>query len=89
MSLLIVTILRIGKGVLMHLNFIAATYNAYPVLLRYLEDFAVIGDVTTAMRDPAFYKWHGYLDDIFERHKEKLPSYTAPRVRTFEIPFIF
>lgn len=54
---------------------------AHDPLNKYLEDFAVIGDVTTAMRDPAFYKLHGYLDDIFEMHKEKLPRYNAQHVR--------
>nr|XP_014102748.1 phenoloxidase 2 [Bactrocera oleae] len=47
---------------------------------RFLEDFGVMGDVTTAMRDPIFYRWHGYLDILFNRFKEKLPVYSAPEL---------
>lgn len=42
---------------------------------RYLEEYGVMGDVTTAMRDPIFYRWHGYLDTIFNRFKTLLPPY--------------
>ncbi|XP_017475986.1 PREDICTED: phenoloxidase 2-like [Rhagoletis zephyria] len=47
---------------------------------RFLEDFGVMGDVTTAMRDPIFYRWHGYLDTLFNRFKEKLPVYSEPEL---------
>ncbi|KAL7737730.1 hypothetical protein ACLKA6_006121 [Drosophila palustris] len=43
---------------------------------RHLEDFGVMGDVTTAMRDPIFYRWHGFIDSIFNKHKTLLPPYT-------------
>ncbi|EDW01982.1 phenoloxidase 2 [Drosophila grimshawi] len=42
---------------------------------RHLEDFGVMGDVTTAMRDPIFYRWHGFIDTIFNKHKTLLPPY--------------
>jgi len=41
-----------------------------------LESFGVMGDVSTAMRDPVFYKWHSYIDRIFQEHKSRLPAYT-------------
>lgn len=44
---------------------------------RYLEDYGVIGDVTTAMRDPAFFRWHAFIDSIFVKHKMSLPAYTS------------
>ncbi|XP_013109667.1 phenoloxidase 2 [Stomoxys calcitrans] len=44
---------------------------------RHLEEYGVMGDVTTAMRDPVFYKWHGYLDTIFNKFKSLLPPYGA------------
>ncbi|KAK5638829.1 hypothetical protein RI129_013124 [Pyrocoelia pectoralis] len=44
---------------------------------RHLESFGVIGDSTTAMRDPAFYLWHAYIDDIFQQFKATLPRYTV------------
>ncbi|KFB47970.1 AGAP006258-PA-like protein [Anopheles sinensis] len=47
---------------------------------RYLEDYGVMGDVTTAMRDPIFYRWHGMIDGIFRRHKELLTPYTAAQL---------
>lgn len=44
---------------------------------RHLESFAVIGDNTTAMRDPLFYRLHQYVDDLFQEHKERLTPYTV------------
>lgn len=35
-----------------------------------------MGDPATAMRDPIFYRWHAYIDYIFQQHKETLPPYT-------------
>ena len=40
-----------------------------------MEQFGVMGDVTTAMRDPIFYRWHGFIDDLFRRHKNRLNPY--------------
>lgn len=50
---------------------------------RNLESFGVIGDSATAMRDPAFYRWHAYVDDLFQQHKERLTPYTVPEL-TFQ-----
>ncbi|XP_055551442.1 phenoloxidase 2 [Wyeomyia smithii] len=50
---------------------------------RHLESFGVMGDVATAMRDPVFYRWHAFIDDMFQEHKIKLAPYTA-RQLTFE-----
>lgn len=47
---------------------------------RHLESFGVMGDSATAMRDPVFYRWHAYVDDIFQEHKERLPAYTQPEL---------
>ncbi|GLV31116.1 Prophenoloxidase 2 [Carabus blaptoides fortunei] len=47
---------------------------------RHLESFGVIGDSATAMRDPAFYKWHAFIDDMFQEHKQTLPAYTGPQL---------
>ncbi|EDS44937.1 phenoloxidase subunit A3 [Culex quinquefasciatus] len=41
----------------------------------YLESYGVMGDVTTAMRDPIFYRWHEYVDEIFRRHKNNFSPY--------------
>ncbi|XP_013167706.1 PREDICTED: phenoloxidase subunit 1-like [Papilio xuthus] len=42
---------------------------------RYLELFGVMGDPSTTMRDPLFYRWHGFIDDVFVLYKNKLPPY--------------
>ncbi|KAF2892247.1 hypothetical protein ILUMI_13924, partial [Ignelater luminosus] len=47
---------------------------------RHLESFGVIGDSTTAMRDPIFYRWHAYIDDIFQEFKATLPRYTSAQL---------
>lgn len=47
---------------------------------RHLESFGVMGDSATAMRDPVFYKWHAYVDDIFQEHKQILNPYSAPQL---------
>ncbi|XP_055837715.1 phenoloxidase 2-like [Episyrphus balteatus] len=47
---------------------------------RHLENFSVMGDNTTTMRDPAFYNLHSFVDDIFQTHKELLPPYTLPEL---------
>nr|XP_022907905.1 phenoloxidase 2 [Onthophagus taurus] len=47
---------------------------------RHLESFGVMGDSSTAMRDPIFYRWHAYIDDIFQEHKSTLPRYTTQQL---------
>ncbi|XP_024083052.1 uncharacterized protein LOC106673564 [Cimex lectularius] len=42
---------------------------------RNLEPNAVMGDTATAMRDPVFYRWHSFIDDIFQKYKSSLPAY--------------
>uniref|UniRef100_A0A1B6ERM2 Tyrosinase copper-binding domain-containing protein n=1 Tax=Cuerna arida TaxID=1464854 RepID=A0A1B6ERM2_9HEMI len=44
---------------------------------RHLETFGVMGDPATAMRDPVFYRWHAFIDDIFQEHKNLLPRYNV------------
>lgn len=40
---------------------------------RYLESFAPIGDPAIDMRDPIFFRWHAFIDDLFQEHKQRLP----------------
>jgi tyrosinase len=47
---------------------------------RHLENFGVIGDSTTAMRDPVFYRVHAQVDDMFQAHKVKLNPYTVQQL---------
>jgi hypothetical protein len=44
------------------------------------ESFGVMGDTATAMRDPVFYRWHAFIDDLFTEHKNTLPRYTTQQV---------
>nr|BBM95984.1 tyrosinase 1 [Plautia stali] len=45
-----------------------------------LETFSIMGDPATAMRDPIFYRWHAFVDDIFQEHKNTLPRYTQQQL---------
>ncbi|XP_076749949.1 phenoloxidase 1-like [Xylocopa sonorina] len=47
---------------------------------RYLENFAIMGDTAINMRDPIFYRWHAFVDDIFQEHKNTLPPYTVQQL---------
>ncbi|KAJ8679166.1 hypothetical protein QAD02_014953 [Eretmocerus hayati] len=47
---------------------------------RYLEPFGVMGDSTTAMRDPVFYRWHSFIDNIFTLYKDSLQPYTEQQL---------
>nr|Q8I6K1.1 RecName: Full=Phenoloxidase 1; AltName: Full=Prophenoloxidase-I; Flags: Precursor [Holotrichia diomphalia]BAC15603.1 prophenoloxidase-II [Holotrichia diomphalia] len=47
---------------------------------RHLETFGVMGDSATAMRDPVFYRWHAYIDDLFQQFKGSLPRYTEEQL---------
>ncbi|KAG5883340.1 hypothetical protein JTB14_033784 [Gonioctena quinquepunctata] len=47
---------------------------------RHLESFGVMGDSATAMRDPVFYRWHAYIDDIFQKFKSTLPRYPVAQL---------
>ncbi|XP_065204184.1 phenoloxidase 1-like [Planococcus citri] len=43
---------------------------------RFQEASGVMSTSETAMRDPIFYRWHAYMDDIFQHYKRTLPPYT-------------
>lgn len=44
-----------------------------------------MGDSATAMRDPIFYRWHAYIDDIFQEFKSTIPSYSVQNVTTMSL----
>lgn len=41
-----------------------------------------MGDVATAMRDPIFYRWHAFIDNMFQQFKDTLPRYTEKQVKS-------
>ncbi|EAT34245.1 AAEL013499-PA [Aedes aegypti] len=47
---------------------------------RFLEGYGVVGEFQTAMRDPTFYRLHAQVDNMFHRHKNTLPPYTASQL---------
>ncbi|XP_049838944.1 phenoloxidase 2-like [Schistocerca gregaria] len=47
---------------------------------RHLESFGVVADPATNMRDPVFYRWHAFVDGIFQRHKSVLPRYNVQQL---------
>lgn len=38
------------------------------------------GESATAIRDPAFYRWHAFIDQFFQIHKEKLRPYNEKEI---------
>ncbi|XP_021955351.1 phenoloxidase 2 [Folsomia candida] len=42
---------------------------------KHSENLGVMSDTSTAMRDVVFYRWHKYIDDIFDRFKQNLNPY--------------
>lgn len=51
---------------------------------RHLEEFGVMGDVATAMRDPVFYRWHSFIDGVFLKYKNTLAQYNPERQFAFD-----
>lgn len=39
-----------------------------------------MGEPATAMRDPIFYRFHAFTDDVFLEHKNTLPEYSLQQV---------
>ncbi|KAH8348467.1 hypothetical protein KR084_007657 [Drosophila pseudotakahashii] len=42
----------------------------------HLEDGGLMNQPETAMRDPIFYRWHAFIDNLFQEHKRLLPAYS-------------
>ncbi|GAB0090958.1 hypothetical protein DMENIID0001_057440 [Sergentomyia squamirostris] len=51
---------------------------------RFLEEFGVMASDATAMRDPVFYRWHLFLNQIFQKHKNTLPEYDTKSQLDYE-----
>ncbi|GAB0093865.1 Phenoloxidase 2 [Sergentomyia squamirostris] len=51
---------------------------------RYLEQFGVMGDLATVMRDPTFYRWHSSVDHIFQKFKSTLQPYNTNTQLNFD-----
>lgn len=51
--------------------------NTVMIIFIIKERFGVMGDLATTMRDPLFYLWHNFIDDIFREFKSTLPRYTV------------
>ncbi|KRT79996.1 hypothetical protein AMK59_6390 [Oryctes borbonicus] len=47
---------------------------------KHLETFGVMGDLATTMRDPIFFRWHAFVDDVFQQFKGSLPRYTTDQL---------
>ncbi|KAG1679922.1 Hemocyanin AA6 chain [Nymphon striatum] len=47
---------------------------------RYQENPGVMCDTSTALRDPIFYRWHKWMDDMFQNYKFTLPKYTKTQL---------
>lgn len=47
---------------------------------KHLEDFGLINDPAMAMRDPMFYRFHAFVDDLFQKYKLQLMPYTQDQL---------
>ena len=45
------------------------------------EPAGVMLDVAVSFRDPTFYRWHKYIDDMYDANKQRLRPYTPTGVR--------
>ncbi|RHZ77111.1 hypothetical protein Glove_185g48 [Diversispora epigaea] len=56
-------------------NYVAFHNNGHIMisLIKEGQNRGVMGDNKTACRDPVFYRWHRYVDDLFVRYQSKLP----------------
>ncbi|KAG8191448.1 hypothetical protein JTE90_020700 [Oedothorax gibbosus] len=43
---------------------------------RYKLNPGVMDDTATALRDPIFYRWHRFIDDLFQDYKKSLSPYS-------------
>lgn len=47
---------------------------------RNLVGIGIMGDTAVAMRDPVFYRWHKYIDDIFQELQNMFTRYTVQQL---------
>nr|XP_045613037.1 phenoloxidase 2-like [Procambarus clarkii] len=67
-----------------HYLFYGDLHNMGHVMLSFCHDFdnahreemGIMGDSATALRDPVFYRWHKFVDDVFQEYKLTQPPYT-------------
>ncbi|KAG8177967.1 hypothetical protein JTE90_014710 [Oedothorax gibbosus] len=57
---------------------------------RFRETPGVMTDAATSLRDPIFYRFHRFIDNVFQEYKKTLPAYTKenlnfPDVQVTEI----
>lgn len=49
-----------------------------------LLSHGVMLESSNAMRDPVFYRWHTFIQQLFERHKARLPPYRVDQHLAFD-----
>nr|CAC44751.1 hemocyanin subunit 3 [Cupiennius salei] len=47
---------------------------------RFQENPGVMSDTSTSLRDPIFYRWHRFVDNIFQQYKATLHQYTKEQL---------
>lgn len=50
-----------------------------------LSQTGVMADVSTACRDPVFYRWHSFINGIFQEHKNTLQPYTDNELKLDDV----
>ncbi|XP_077295703.1 phenoloxidase 2-like [Arctopsyche grandis] len=43
---------------------------------KYLERPGIMADPATDLRDPIFFRWHAFIDEMFQDYKATIPRYT-------------
>lgn len=66
-------------GLFMSFHFM---YKFFFCVFKYYSSlwFGLAGESATAIRDPAFYRWHAFIDQYFQIHKEKLRPYNEKEI---------
>ncbi|GFS43492.1 hemocyanin G chain [Trichonephila inaurata madagascariensis] len=54
---------------------------------RFQENPGLMSDTSTSLRDPIFYRWHRFVDNIFQQYKSTLQPYTWEQVHLDHEPF--
>lgn len=47
---------------------------------KYITNPGVMSDTATSLRDPIFYRWHRFIDNIFQQYKNRLPPYNKSQL---------
>nr|CAZ66712.1 hemocyanin subunit 3a [Pandinus imperator] len=76
-----------------NLPFYGSLHNWGHVMMAYIHDAdgrfqetpGVMTDTATSLRDPIFYRYHRFIDNMFQEYKSTLPTYTHEQLNFPEV----